>query len=534
MISGNALWNRYFDYSLTEIELLSSHYSVYNNRFSSVYTLLQEKSKIHPNKVFLYDGFERISFLDLLIMVDNLASYLKNTYKISNGSYVASLMLNSYKMVALFIALQKLGAVFLPLPTKYTQFELDNLIEGVDIKLFIADNQYKAFIKEKPYLLVETLANHMNEKQKDSDIPVAVSEENLAIMMFTSGTTGKNKAALIRNFNIAHAALSYVKVFQLNEQSKSVLAIPMYNITGLVGTMVTLLCAGGTLYVRTIFKADDVLSQLIDNEIDFFHASPTVLISLLEEGNKSGKIAPSVRLVACGSSNMPLQDIKLLNSIFPNSGFRPIYGLTESSSPGTIMPIHALDSNYVGSAGLPIPGFEVKVCDESNSEVSDGLEGEIFLRGSNVIRDYFPENFSLIDEKGWLNTGDVGKIIDNHLYILDRKKDIINRGGEKIYSFEIEKLIHDLHYLDIKEVALVAYPDHKYGEVPVAVISTFSVEKLNIEAIKKHIDTQVAKYKRPVRYVHLEELPKSKNGKIDKKLIRNLLLNQGHGENKNE
>ena len=529
MLNGNTLWTDHFSYKMKKTSFLGVSYDTYDEDYINAYEILKRHAETDPNKCFAHAGMMSITFSELQHSVDLCAELLKTEYSIKAGDWVATQMFNSIEYVVLFLSLQKLSAVFVPVPSKYSASEVQFILVDAEIKLYVIDKKFesnyfghtylcseKILLQNQKKSLKENAGKELHEEKEDSNA------EALAIVMFTSGTTGKSKAAKIYNFNAFHAARSYQKIFNLNDDSKTVLAIPMYNITGLIGILLPILLAKGELFIEPLYVPETILSLINDRAIDYFHGSPTVFITIIDAARKMNIKALSLKTIACGSSNMPIQDIAMLESIFPNAEFRPIYGLTESTSPGTIMPEHTLNSSFLGSAGMPIPGFKIKICDDEGRENHDGKEGTIWITGTNVIHEYFPENFDLIDREHWLNTGDIGKIVENYLYIVDRKKDVINRGGEKIYSFEVEKLIYDLKHLNIKEVALVGVLDHKYGEVPVAVISTFDQSKPDFNEIKEYLATHLAKFKRPVSYLLLTELPKNNNGKIDKKQIREI------------
>ena len=500
-------------------------YEAYKNRSRTLYDLLVDTEKKYSEKVFLIDEDNKIqcTFADILSKVNNFSAYLYYEHNIQEGDIVSGILFNSIEHIIAFLSLQKIGAVFLPIPTKYTLNEINKILRETKPKLTIVEKLDKYECSE-----ILSLENEFEIKTDKYVVCPKLNykgnEKNIGINMFTSGTTGISKAAVIRNFNMMHAVETYVRFFGLSEKSSTILAIPMYNITGLIGTFATFLRCGGTIFLMKKFDSTRILEIVDAKKIDFYHGSPTVLINLIQEAIKKKCIYDSVKLICCGSGNMTFENITLLKSIFINADFRVIYGLTETSSPCTIMPEDSLKSIKKGSCGKPIWGMQIKILTEEGGESEIGEQGEVVVKGTNVITEYFPQNFGLINSEGWLKTGDIGYLDkDGYLYIKDRKKDIINRGGEKIYCYEVENEIASIRQEKIKEVAVVAREDEFYGEVPVAVISTYDGGDLNIEYVKEVISTKIAKYKRPVQYYQVEELPKNANGKIDKKHLKILV-----------
>lgn len=219
---------------------------------------------------------------------------------------------------------------------------------------------------------------------------------------------------------------------------------------------------------------------------------------------------------------MPKDKILALHQWLPQSKFHTVYGLTETTSPGTIFPEDAATSPYIGSSGVPIPGMNVKIIDEDTREEVDDPEhiGEIWLSGTNILVSYYKMETPLIKD-GWLNTGDLGYFNkDGYLYIVDRKKDMINRGGEKVTSFDIENEIY--HFQGVNDAAVVGIPDEIYGEVPVAVITVKPGYTVHEEELLLYLKGRMAKYKLPTQIKILDKMPETPNGKVNKRYIRTL------------
>ena len=355
-------------------------------------------------------------------------------------------------------------------------------------------------------------------QEQDVDVEMKGRIEDPALIIFTSGTTSNSKGVLIRNYNIQHAVSTYSRLLELNENDSTILAIPIYNITGLIGTVSLFLKVRGKIYIHKRFDARNLLEDMIKYQITFLHASPTVFTLMLNE-RRNFKAIPSLKKLACGSSNMPAEKILELKDWMPQMSFHTIYGLTETTSPGTVFPGDASSSKFIGSSGLPIPGLYLKIVNDQNEDVGFNKIGEICLKGTNVITEYYQIETDLVTEDKWLKTGDIGYINEaGYLYILDRKKDLINRGGEKIHSIDVENAIYQIDA--INEVAVVGVEDSLYGEVPVAVISLKEGFRIDETFIRNFLKNKLASFEIPVKYYFVDELYKTENGKIDKKRIR--------------
>lgn len=225
----------------------------------------------------------------------------------------------------------------------------------------------------------------------------------------------------------------------------------------------------------------------------------------------------------------PISDalIERLKKQTPWLEFRRVYGLTESSSPGTVMPGDVQQfPDKSGSSGLPMRWMQVKVVDEKLQEVEADVVGELLIKGKNVINGYWnnPEANAVSFTNGWFKTGDIAKIDrDGFVYILDRKKDMIIRGGEKIFSSEVEGVI--AMYPGVKEVAVIGIPDHYYGEVAKAFVVPMENVVLKIDDLIQFARTRLAKFKVPAEIEFLDSLPKNAVGKILKSALKNKNFN---------
>lgn len=535
MIDGNKLWDDSITKDMVDINFDNKVIHTYANLPDNVYEALIATCKSYPNKIAIVDDNDKkYTYRELVNMVDEFSSYLYYIIGVRNTHRIGIMLYNSIEFCVAFISLNKLGAITVPFPSKYKKNEVLSLVNKSSIFAVIChEDFYDWFVENetKGLRIIKTVdsnrgygLNHLViEDYKETQVTGKLLDP--AVIMFTSGTTTESKGAQLHNYNIMHAIVSYQRILQLNSNDISIIPIPIYHITGLVALLGLFVYIGGTLYLHKFFDSKRVLRSVSENEITFIHASPTIFSLLLKEQNDFPNL-PSLKKIACGSSNMPIHKLKQIHNWLPQCEFHTVYGLTETSSPATIFPSDAGTSPYIGSSGVPIPGSIYKIIGENGNELPSGEIGEIVINGAMILCSYFRSDTKLLDNNGWLKTGDLGYFNDqNYLYVVDRIKDMINRGGEKIWSSDVENELYAIS--GIQEAAVVAVRDDVYGEVAGAVIVLSETSTLNANTIKEILHGKIATYKIPKHILFMDELPKTPNNKIDKKLIRELFNNIG-------
>lgn len=541
---GNQFWSKVVRQGLIKEKIGTHFWYFYENVPYSLYASLSRSRNMWEDRICMVDDDgTQYTYGQLWNMVNGFADYLQQTYHVKPGMRVGVLLYNSVEFCASIYAINKLRAIAVPFSTKYKQPETAALVERADLSVMIFHEDFSSWFRETEtrMLLVEMgqhgLDGFQNLKSKTATAKVGQNHaepEQLweigsapkaflmddAILMFTSGTTSRSKGVRMTNYNVMHAIAVYQKIFDVTEKDRTVIPVPMYHVTGLIGLMGLFLHSGGCMWLHKYFNAERVLQEIEDHKLTFFHASPTVFSLLLEKKEQYPNIR-SIRILACGSSNMPIEKIKELKKWVPQAEFRTIYGLTETSSPATIFPEDASGSDYIGSSGQPVPGMEFKICDDQLKTLACDEIGTIMLRGTATTPGYYKQDDGLTTD-GWLDTGDMGYFNrDGYLYIVDRKKDMINRGGEKVCSLDVENALYKIS--GILEVAVVGIADERYGEVPAALIVLENESDLTEESIKNTLKTQLARFQIPQKIVFTHELPVTANMKVDKKKIRKML-----------
>lgn len=528
MITWKEHWAKEVSEGMCELKIGEKTVFTYKDMAPNLYQALYKTTRRYPEKSALvnYDG-KSYTYSKFCHMVDELATVLAHRYHIYKGTHVGMLLYNGIEFCTTYLALCKLGAVVVSLPGKYQRQELLSLMEKADLEYLICEEHFYGWFEEKREITRILCRPHEEGYGFDylvKDIPADLSQdmgsgwEDPVILMFTSGTTSQSKGVLLKNYNVMHSVEAYIRTLSLTEKDVAIVATPMYHITGLICILAVVLASGGELHMLKKVEPDKMLQCCIDHKVTYFHASPTVFSMVLDKSSEYPEI-PSVKSFACGSGNMAPENIRRLKKWMPNAQFHTVFGMTETSGAGTIFPVGAADSKFIGASGVPMPNMEVKIVDEDGKELQNGEVGEVCVRASFVLEAYYKLETDSISEDGWLKTGDMGCCNDaGYLYIVDRKKDMINRGGEKICSFDIENELQQMP--EIMEAAVVGIPDKKYIEIPAAAVRLKAGSAYTEESIKEYLRGRIAKFKIPEIILFVTEIPKTVNGKVDKKTLR--------------
>jgi acyl-CoA synthetase (AMP-forming)/AMP-acid ligase II len=533
MLEGRDVWDLWVQKDMKERQIGRRTIYTFSKMKKSFYEMLEDTAARYPDKAGLCDNWERsYTYQEFLHMVNNLAAYLQNVLHVRKKSHVGLLLNNGIEFAASFYAVCKLGAVAVPFPTKYREPEIQALVDKADLHCILVSEDYGSWAPAYEDAGIVVLCTR-DEEQGYGFQYLDFPEEEMSftkggcgeledemILMFTSGTTSASKGVILKNYNINHAVMIYQRLLALGPDDKTIIPVPVYHITGLVALLGLFIYMGATVYLYKRYDARRILEGVDKHQITFMHGSPTVFGMLLDYQQEFPKLK-SIRTLACGSSYMPVETMKKLHKWMPEMKFQNVYGMTETASPGTVFPYDAATSIYPGSSGKPVPGVAVKILDGDGVEVKRGEAGTVFLKGANICEYYYQIETPLISADGWLNTGDVGYINeDSYVFIVDREKDMINRGGEKIWCTDVEEEILSLS--GVKDVAVVGIPHRKYGEAAAAVVVLETELNMTEEELKNRLRNRLAKFKIPEKVIFMEAVPKTAGLKTDKKYIRTL------------
>lgn len=507
----------------------------YRDRPSSLVETLDRSVERFPNKVALVHGNDRITYKELKQQVNNVAYSLRHTYGIQKGDTIGLLLMNGIPFVVSVYAALQIGAIAVPLNTKLKSNELHYMLENAGAKVLITNEEWwpnietikdrlsiKTFFVTsvqvpKGTLSFATLTDSISSETVYEDLV----EDDAAFIMYTSGTTGKPKGALITHRNMIHTCLNYTYCYRLTSNDSTLIAVPVFHITGLAAQLMTFIYLGGKTVLMPMFEPKQFLKLLEKEEITHVIASPTVYVMTLMEHDYMDYDVSNWRVCGFGGAPMPADTLQALKNWVPSLELHNTYGLTETTSPATIMPDEH-QHRKMHSVGVPTPVTEAKVVDPlTRRELPANEIGELLFKGPMVIEKYWNNEKAtketIID--GWLATGDLATIDDEgFITIMDRIKDMINRGGEKIYSVEVEDVLYS--HPSILEAAIVGVEDKKYGEVVKACIVVKPNKSITGEEVKKWVVERLAKYKVPAYVEFFDLLPRNPNGKVIKTTLR--------------
>ena len=416
----------------------------------------------------------------------------------------------------LYIAVIRIGAIYLPLNVDYTETELAYFTKDARPALCICREESTAqFERIGGGAKVRTLTqlwDHLGE----ATAPVAArSSDDIAAILYTSGTTGKPKGAMLTNANLRSNAEMLVDYWRFEEADRLIHALPIFHVHGLFVAVHCVLFSGASMIFLPSFDADAVVDLMPTSSV--LMGVPTFYIRLLRTDRLTRDAAANMRLFISGSAPLSAD---LHRAFEARSGHRVLerYGMTET---GMLCSNPYDGERRAGFVGPPLPAVELRIADaETGAALAQGEVGIVEVRGANVFAGYWqmPERTaSEFREDGFFITGDMGFIdADGYVQLVGREKDLIITGGLNVYPAEVEALLDDR--TDVAEAAVIGVPHPDFGEAVVAVVQATS--DLDVEAVRTDLRRDLAAFKVPKQIIAIDELPRNAMGKIQKKLLR--------------
>lgn len=491
-------------------------------------------ASLQPEKpAIIYEG-RVITYKDINERINKTAQMLQ-TLSVGKGDRVGVLMYNTYQLVEIFFALAKLGAIFVPLNTRLVSAELEYIIKDSGLKVLIFGDAFTSVLeplidtlpieKEKYICLGRQPAwatNYENEMAKDwsPDEPTAnesTGGEDPVIIMYTSGTTGSPKGAVLSHRKTFFNALNANIYYGLTPYDIMLAPRPMFHSGGLLVELCPMFYKGATLIMQGRFKPVEYLTNIEKYKVTILEVAATVLRFILEEGDIEKYDLSSLRSVITGGERVP----PTLLEDYARKGITvsQIYGQTETSTLTWLAKEDAV--RKLGSVGKPVFHGDVRIVDKKGNQVKPGDVGEIVVSGYITMNGYWgkPELTDGTIVNGWLHTGDLARVDEEgFFYIVDREKDMYISGGENVYPAEIEKAF--LQNTKVLNVGVTGIPDQKWGEVGLAAIVLRDGENMTEEEALAFCESRIAKYKIPrvVRFV--KQLPMNAAEKVMRRKLR--------------
>jgi long-chain acyl-CoA synthetase len=535
-VTGPGQW-----YETGEADIGGIAYTVFKHAPRSLRDIF-DLSRSRGEAAFLVYEDERWSFADVMAHVDALGLALVEHYGIGKGDRVAIGMRNYPEWIISYAAVLSVGAVVVSLNAWWTEDELDYALDDSGSSLLIADAERaeRAAALGVPTLGVRGAAH--GDRWEDVVVPrlgqplpaVDIDPDDDATILYTSGTTGRPKGAVSTHQAVLQALMGFgcrASVDRLRRDADGaapltdpaafVLIVPLFHVTGCVAVMLSCFAAGVKLVIMYKWDAERALELIERERVTNFVGVPTQSWDLLESPRFADFDTSSLVSVGGGGAPAPPELVKRVAGSFKKAGPGIGYGMTETNAYG---PQNG-GADYVShptSTGRTTPILQVDVRDADGRSLPRGERGEIWFKGPNLIRGYWnkPDDTAETIVDGWLRTGDIGRIDDDgFVYVEDRAKDMVLRGGENVYCAEVEAAIYE--HPAVYEAAVLGVPHDRLGEEVAAVVYVRPGHPLTVEELQDHVRARLAPFKVPTRVQILhEQLPRNPAGKILKRELR--------------
>ena len=498
-------------------------------RPASLFAIFERSLAADPDGMALIDPDDRLTYAQVAARVERLAANLA-TYGINARDRVALLLGNGAPFVIALLACTRLGAIAVPLNVREQQDGLAYMLLQSGSRLLIYEAELAPRLPDLGALPLpggrvgvegHTFDALLGQNPHTDAPPVhRPAEEDVALILYTSGTTGRPKGAMLTHLNVAHSVTSYAVCLGLGRNDRALLVTPANHVIGLVGTLLTTIHAGGSTVLMRTFKARRFLELLAAEQVTIVSMVPAMYHLCLLEPDVPSFDLSSWRIARFGGAPMPEATIARLTALLPNLQLMNAYGATETTAAIAMMPF-GHTARRPDSAGKVVPSAEVRIMDETGRELAPGEPGEIWIKGPMVVPGYFANDAATLDAfvAGYWRSGDIGAIDeDGYLQVLDRLKDMINRGGYKVFSAEVENVLG--RHPQVAEAAVIAHPDPVLGEKVHAFVTARN-EGLSEDEVRAFCRAHLADYKVP-EFVTIgsEPLPRNAIGKLQKRALR--------------
>lgn len=498
---------------------------VFANRQRSLGELLRASARF-GGREYLVTEHSRLSFARHYAVTAAFAEALRTDYGIRKGDRVAICAANSPEWIIAFWAITSLGAIAAGMNSMWAAPEMQHAIELTRPSVIIADEPRRKLLStDVPVISTQEDLPALATRHPGVEAPeVEVDEDDPAVILFTSGTSGRPKGATHSHRNVIAAswyillgdALAAAMGSPPPPDRRFLLMSPLFHIASLHNLAVPRLAAGDTAIVyEGRFEIDRVLEMIEAERVTNWGAMPTMLSRLVSHENLGKYNLSSLRSLSVNSAPSTTELKERVRAAFPAGSLTTTYGLTESSTAATMATAADLAADP-DTVGRPVPNIEVSVRGPSGEEVPEGIEGEIWLRGAQMMLKYWDDPAATAASTapgGWFRTGDIGKFVAGQLHISGRRSDLILRGAENVYPAEVENVLNT--HPAISECGVFGVPDSDLGEEVAAIVVTEPGASVTAGELTSYARERLAKYKVPSRWlITSEPLPRNATGKI--------------------
>lgn len=503
--------------------------------------MLRRDAKLYGKKIGLIDGEKKFSYSELNHRVNRLANGFVR-FGLEKGNRVAVMANNCHEFVEAYFAVAKVGLVIVPVSTRLSTDEMGYIMGHSDSSVLIYDEEFQKDIDEirkdipqvKHFLCIrkghegggDDYESFLQKSSEDEPkTQTSLNENDMVMIMYTSGATGKPKGVMTSHRNIMANTITLSFEHRIVPEDITLLVMPLYHNGGLWPTMVHFY-RGGRVILLERFDVETVLSLVEKEKVTFLNLVPTTLIRLISHPDLGKYDLDSLRTIMYAGAPIALSKIREAMQKLGEHRFYTGLGSTEASGSMLSLPTseHVLEgpmAEKLPSVGRDSINVEVRVVDAQGRDVKIGEVGEIIAKGDNIAMGYWklPEETAETFRDGWLYTGDMAKVDrDGYVYIVDRKKDMIISGGENISSKEVEEVI--FRHPAVQEVAVIGVPDEEWGESVKAIVALKPGLKATEQEIIDFCKDFLSSFKKPKSVDFLDELPKNPAGKVHKAELR--------------
>lgn len=501
------------------------------------------RARADGDKVALIFEHERITFGQLAARVRATAGGLSRV-GVGQGTHVGVMISSSPDFIIVQQALFALGAIVSPLNIFYRPGEVAHAARSCDLEYIVMPSELLERVAVGPEAAIPSLRSVVLINDGPSvqgerlvSLPDAiaagppikalapVADDDVVVLLLTSATTGKSKGVMLTAANLAANYDSTPGWLGLDRDAVILCALPLYNTFGLNQCINAMLVTGATMVLLPRFDARGCIKAIARHGCTFLPAVPTMLQKIIDHPDARVGALSSISRIMTGGAPVPSALLsRVLGVVAAGAEVLTGYGLTEGTALATLMPVRLGADGEVehGRAiGRVLDGMTLGIMSDDGQLLETGAVGEIVLRGPNVMRGYYhaPDDTAEALAGGWLHSGDIGYVdADGFAYIVDRKKDVIIRGGQNIYPADIEEVLYQVK--GVAEVAIIGAPDDVLGETPVAFVALQPGVDVSAEALIQHCRDHLAHYKIPTAIRLMGELPKGPTGKILRRVLR--------------
>jgi acyl-CoA synthetase (AMP-forming)/AMP-acid ligase II len=499
-------------------------------RPKSIWAMVSAAASQNPDGEALVCGDRRMTWREVVEQSAQIAAGL-GQLGLQSGDRIALLLGNRIEFVLAMFGAAHLGAVTVLLSTRQQKPEIAYVLSDCGARLLIHEARLADRLpdaRDVPDLMHRISVDDDERASQFSGLvrndpvpePADVGEQDTAMILYTSGTTGRPKGAMLAHCNVIHSSMIFASCLQLTAADRSIAAVPLGHVTGVVANIMTMVRCAGALIIMAEFKAAEYLKVAARERVSYTVMVPAMYNLCLLQPDFDSCDLSCWRIGGFGGAPMPVATIEKLKAKIPGLRLMNCYGSTETTSPSTIMPSQ-FTADHIDSVGLPYPGADIIVVDADGRELPRGEIGEIWIHSGSVVRGYWnnPKATAESFTAGFWHSGDLGSIdAENFVRVFDRQKDMINRGGLKIYSAEVESVLSD--HPGVVESAIIAKPCPVLGERVHAVIVTRD-NGVSAEALRAWCAERLSDYKVPeTMALTADPLPRNANGKVMKRQLR--------------